>query len=77
MQISKENKSHQLSLVIDRLYRTGRSLDELNECLWTGGSGKQKFPPPSLLSFELLVSINENTDRKRKKEKKEREKKDG
>ena len=42
MQISKENKSHQLSLVIDRLYRTGWSLDELNECLWAGGSGKQK-----------------------------------
>ena len=38
------------------------------------GRIKQKknklFPLPSMLSYESLVSIKENTDRKRKKEKK-------
>ena len=31
---------------------------------------KKLFPLPSMLSYESLVSIKENTDRKRKKEKK-------
>ena len=38
MRIFKENKPHQLSvwyLQIDRLKRSGRNLDELNECLLT------------------------------------------
>ena len=45
MQISKENKSHQLSvwlLQIDRVKISGRNLDKLNECSLAGGSGKQE-----------------------------------
>ena len=44
MQISKENMSHQLSvwqLQIDQAKISGRNLDELNECSFGGGSGKQ------------------------------------
>ena len=71
MQISKENKSHQLSvwkLQIDRVKISGRNLDELKECSLACGSGKQKIiissPVPS---YESLVSVKENTDTKRKK----------
>ena len=45
MQISTENKSHQLSvwwLQFDQLEKSGRSLDELNEYLWASESGKQQ-----------------------------------
>ena len=45
MQISKEKKSHQLSiwqLQIDRVKISGRNLDELNECSLAGGSQKQE-----------------------------------
>ena len=45
MQISKENKSHQLSvwkLQIDRVKISGRNLDELKECSLAGGNGKQE-----------------------------------
>ena len=46
MQISKENKSHQLSvweLQIDRVKTSGkRNLGELKECLLVAGSGKQE-----------------------------------
>ena len=31
---------------------------------------KKSFPLPSMLSYESLMSVKENTDRKRKKEKK-------
>ena len=65
---------------IDWLKRSGRNLDELNECSWAGGSGKQKkqwFPPPSLLSCKSLVSVKENTNKKGEKEERKKEKKYG
>ena len=45
MQISKKNKSHQLSvwqLQVDQVKICGRYLDELNECSLTGGSREQE-----------------------------------
>ena len=46
----------------------------MNVCFvsgWKNKTTKKKlFPLPSMLSYESLVSIKENTDRKRKKEKK-------
>ena len=66
MEISKENK------------RSGRNLNELNECSWAGGSGKQEkqwFLLSSLLFCEPLVPVEENTDRKRKKRRKKGRKK--
>ena len=45
MQIYKENKYHQLSvwsLQMDGVKISGKTLDELNECLLAGGSGKQE-----------------------------------
>ena len=59
--------SSAISLQIDWLKISGRNLDELNECSWAGGSGKQEkhwFPLPSLSSCESLVSIKENTNKK-------------
>ena len=82
MQISKENKSHQLSvwlLQIDRVKISGRNLDKLNECSLAGGSGKQEkklFNLP-VWSYESLVSVKENIDRKRKKTRKKERKKCG
>ena len=51
--------------------RSGRNLDERNECSLAGESGKQEkqwFPVPSLLSCESLVSVKEKKE-ERKKEK--------
>ena len=42
MQISKSYQLSVWQLQIDRLKRSGRNLDELNECLWASGSRKQK-----------------------------------
>ena len=45
MKISKKNKPHPLSvwqLQIDWAKKSGRNLDELNECSLPGGSGKQE-----------------------------------
>ena len=45
--LSMGNKSHQLQvwqLQIDQLKRSGRNLDELNECSWAGGSWKIMIP---------------------------------
>ena len=52
-------------------WRSSWNLDELNEFSLAGGSKKTRkwwFPLPSLQSFESLVSVKENADRKRKKE---------
>ena len=51
------------------------NLDELNKCSLADRSGKRKkkrFPLSFLISYESLVSVKENTDRKKKK--KERKK---
>ena len=45
MQISKEIKSHQLSLwqlQIDQVKRSGINIDKVNKCSLAGGIGKQK-----------------------------------
>ena len=68
MQISTENKSHQLSvweLQIDRVKISDRNLFELKRCSLTCGSAKQKkiiisSPGPS---YESLVSVKENNER--------------
>ena len=76
MQISKENKS-QIQIQIHWLKASCRNLNELNEYLWAGGSGiqkKKRFPLSSLLSFESLVFVKENNDRKRKKRERKKNK---
>ena len=71
--------SSAISLVITnrsskKKWRNGWNLVELNECLLAGGIRKPKkkkwFPLPFLLSYESLVSVKENNDRKRKKKRK-------
>ena len=47
----------------NRVKRSGINLDKLIECLLAGDD-----PLHSLLSYESLVSVKENTDRKRKRE---------
>ena len=51
---------------------SGRNLDELSECSLAGESEKtRKITIPSpVLSFDLLVSVKENTDQKKKEKQK-------
>ena len=51
------------------------NLDELNKCSLADRSGKGKkklFPLSFLISYESLVSVKENTDRKKKEERKKK-----
>ena len=52
------------------------NLDELNKCSLADRSGKRKkkkrFPLYFLISYESLVSVKENTDRKKKEERKKK-----
>ena len=79
MQISKNNKPHQLSvwlLQIDRVKLIGRNLDELNECCsWVEVENKKNNDSLSRPSYPMnLQCLQRKIPIKKEKKRKERKK---